>query len=341
MKAAIVEARGRLVVRDVPEPKIGEYDCLCESLYGATCSGTDVHLIEGDFMPFEYSYPMILGHESIGRVLKVGSKVKAFHVGDLVTRVVNYAMDGLASFWGGFAERSLVSDHEAIKKETGREIGFSDGIHQVLPSDVDPAGATMVITWRETLSFLRRIGVSPGAAVLVIGSGGNGLSFANHARNFGAGSIVMVGSDARQDAARRVGATKLFSYKLKDVAKAIREAGFGPFDLILDAVGQVGQLDRVLSLLKPGGKVALYGVDDFGKVTINPGLTPGSFTFANPGYNEGEAHEAVVSYVQEGKLRAGDFCDLETIYPLEAIHDAFEAVRQRRAIKAVVKLVAK
>lgn len=340
MKAAIVEKPGRLVVRDVPEPKMGEYDCLCETLYGSTCSGTDVHLIENHCMPFEYSYPMILGHESIGRVLKVGSKVRAFRVGDIVTRVVNYSTDGLASFWGGFAERSLASDHEAIKRETGEEIGFSDGIHKVLPAGVDPAGATMVITWRETLSFLRRIGVAPGAAVLVIGSGGNGLSFANHARNFGAGSIVVVGSDARQATARRVGATALFSYKLDDVAGAIRDAGFGPFDLILDAVGQAGQLDRVLPLLKPDGRVAIYGVDDFGKVTINPSLAPGSFTFANLGYNEGESHDAVVSYVREGKLRAGDFCDLETIYPLEAIQEAFAAVRNRRAIKAVVKMFA-
>ncbi|MBN1555286.1 MAG: zinc-binding dehydrogenase [Phycisphaerae bacterium] len=338
MKAAVVESRGRLVVRDVPEPKMGEYDCLCETLYGATCSGTDVHLIENHSMPFEYSYPMILGHESIGRVLEVGAKVKQFRVGDLVTRVVNYSTDDLASFWGGFAERSLVSDHEVIKKETGREIGFSDGIHKVLPAEIDPAGATMVITWRETLSFLQRIGVAPGAAVLVIGSGGNGFSFANHARNFGAGKIVMIGSDSRREVARRVGAAALFSYKLDDVAGAIRDAGFGPFDLILDAVGQAGQIDRVLPLLKPGGQVAMYGVDDFGKVTINPSRAPGSFTFANPGYNEGEAHDAVVSFLREGKLRPGDFCDLETIYPLESIHDAFAAVRQRKAVKAVVRL---
>lgn len=337
MKAAIVESPGRLVVRDVPEPKMGEYECLCETLYGSTCSGTDVHLIEGHSMPFEYSYPMILGHESIGRVLKVGPKVENFRVGDVVTRVVNHSTDEIASFWGGFAEQSVIADHEAMKKD-GRKIGFFDGIHQVLPADIDPAGATMIITWRETLSFLRRIGVTAGQSVLVLGSGGNGLSFANHARNLGAETIVMVGSDSRKDAAGCVGVDAFFSYKLDDITEIIRDANNNPFDLILDTVGKIGQLDRVLSLLKPNGKAALYGVDDFGKVTINPSLAPGSFTYANPGYNEGEAHEAVVSYMQEGKLKPDDFLDLEMIYPLDAINDAFDAVRQRRAVKAVVKL---
>jgi D-arabinose 1-dehydrogenase-like Zn-dependent alcohol dehydrogenase len=338
MKAAVVENPGQLVVRDVPEPKMGEYDCLCETLYGSTCSGTDVHLMEGHSMPFEYSFPMILGHESIGRVLEVGSKVENFRVGDVVTRVVNHSTNEVKSFWGGFAERSLISDHEAMKKN-GQEFDlFFDGIHQVLPADVDLAGAPMIITWRETFSFINRIGISSGQSVLILGSGGNGLSFANHAMNLGAETVVMVGSDIRRNVASRVGVDSLFSYKLDNLVAAIEDAGLGPFDLILDAVGKAGQLDRVLSLLKPNEKIAIYGVDDFGKVTINPSLAPGSFTYANPGYNEGEAHDAVVAFLREGKLQPDHFLDLETIYPLESINDAFSAVRARRAVKAVVKL---
>jgi D-arabinose 1-dehydrogenase-like Zn-dependent alcohol dehydrogenase len=338
MKAAVVENPGKLVVRDVPEPKMGEYDCLCKTLYGSTCSGTDVHLMEGHSMPFEYSFPMILGHESIGRVLEVGSKVENFRVGDIVTRVVNHSTDEVKSFWGGFAERSLISDHEAMKKN-GKDFNmFFDGIHQVLPADIDLAGAPMIITWRETFSFINRIGISSGQSILVLGSGGNGLSFGNHAKNLGAETVIMVGSDARRDMASRVGVDKLISYKLDNLVEAIGDTGFGPFDLILDAVGKTGQLDRVLPLLKPNGKITIYGVDDFGKVTINPSLAPGSFTYANPGYNEGEAHDTVVTFQREGKLQPGHFLDLDTIYPLESINNAFDTVRARRAVKAVVKL---
>ena len=51
MKAAIVEKPDVLVVRDVPMPEMGDYFALCEILWGATCSGTDMHIIEGRF-PF-------------------------------------------------------------------------------------------------------------------------------------------------------------------------------------------------------------------------------------------------------------------------------------------------
>ena len=67
MKAAIVERPGELSVREVAEPVMGDYDCLCENLYGATCSGTDLHLIQGRAMPFPVRYPLMLGHETIGR----------------------------------------------------------------------------------------------------------------------------------------------------------------------------------------------------------------------------------------------------------------------------------
>ncbi len=337
MKAAVVESPGKLVVREAPEPQVGEYECLCETLFGATCSGTDVHLIDGHPMPFAYSHPLMLGHESVGRVLEVGTKVENFRVGDIVTRVFNHPTEDLAAFWGGFAERSLVADHEAMKK-AGQTVGFRDGIHQALPPDIDPAEGTIVITWRETLSFMRRIGVEPGQAVLILGSGGNGLSFANHARNFGAGGIVMVGADSRRLDAERVGVSALFSYKLDDLAQALQDASVGPFDLIIDAVGKVDQLDRVLGLLKSDGRVTIYGADDFGKVTVTPTRAPGCFTYVNRGYNEGEAHETVVSLMQEGRLRAKDHCDLETVYPLDQINAAFDAVRQRRAVKAIVKV---
>ena len=49
MKAAVVEKPGVLSVRDVPEPVRGPYDCLCEILYGATCTATDLHIIAGTF----------------------------------------------------------------------------------------------------------------------------------------------------------------------------------------------------------------------------------------------------------------------------------------------------
>jgi D-arabinose 1-dehydrogenase-like Zn-dependent alcohol dehydrogenase len=336
MKAAVAEEPGKLVVREVPEPVMGEYDCLCAGLYGATCSGTDLHLLNGHPL-FGIQFPTILGHESIGRVVACGSKVRNFHVGDLVTRLVNRATPDLRVHWGGYAERGLVQDWQAMG-EDGVTPEFTPGIHWVLPPHFDPAASTMVITWRETFSFITRIGVRPGDKVLVIGTGGNGLSFTNHAANLLAGTVCAVGSPQREPAARRVGATHFVSYKEDDVAAAARAQGLGDFDLILDAVGKVGQLDRCLPLLRARGTAAVYGIDDYGKVTLTPTKAAGGFTFASYGYAEGDTHAYIVRFIQQGLLDARSFCDLDRTFPLEQINAAFAAVKAREVIKAVVKL---
>ena len=73
MKAVVLERPGVLSIQDFPVPRPGEYQVLCELLYGATCSGTDLHLIDNTF-PWPVQYPGILGHESIGAWLRSGPR---------------------------------------------------------------------------------------------------------------------------------------------------------------------------------------------------------------------------------------------------------------------------
>ncbi len=105
MKAAVIEEPGLLSVHDIPMPQPGAYEVLCELLFGATCTGTDLHLINYD-PPFcgWINLPAIPGHESIGRVVETGPKVRNFKTGDLLTRVGAPASAGLDAAWGGFAE---------------------------------------------------------------------------------------------------------------------------------------------------------------------------------------------------------------------------------------------
>ncbi len=338
MKAAIVENPNTLVVRDIPIPEVGEYDALCRLLYGATCSGTDRHIIAGTF-PFGVEYPTLLGHESIGRVVQIGPKVRNFKVGDLVTRVGCPAVGGYHVNWGGFAEYGIARDHWAMKEDR-RPLDQWDRyrVNQVIPSDFDPAGATMIITWRETLSYISRLGVNPGDKVLIIGSGGNGLSFTAHAKNSGAAYVALVGSIVRQDQARKIGTDGCLDYKNPQLRNSLKEICPDGFDIMIDAVGKAGQIDRVLPCLKPGGKIGIYGIDDFFKYTITPNLAPGTFTFCNYGYDEEETHTRVVQMIREKKLRAEDFCDLTNTFDLDQITHAFDALGRRQMVKAIVKL---
>lgn len=338
MKAAVVEEPGVLAVHEVPMPEVGDYYALCEILYGATCSGTDLHIIKGLF-PFGVDYPTILGHESTGRVIEVGAKVRNLKVGDVISRVGTPPVGGYSSTWGGFSQFGLACDHWAAEEDgRPREEWYDDRRQQVVPPDIDPAHATMIITWRETFSYITRMGVGGGASLLLIGSGGNGLSFAAHGANLGCSHIVIIGNPQREKVGQAAGATDYFSYNAEDVHTAIRETYPQSFDFIIDTVGKQGLLDAALGHVKDGGTVGIYGVDDYGSCMLNPVNAGGSFTYSGRGYDEAEVHDQVVAFMQQGKLDASLWLGLENPFRLKEINQAFTAVEQRKFVKALVQI---
>jgi len=340
MKAAVVEKPGMLIVRDIPQPEPGEYDALCKLLYGATCTGTDQHIIHNR-LPWKTNYPVVLGHESVGRVIEVGAKVRHLKKGDLVIRVGTPPSPeiGLSISWGGFAEYGIAKDHRAMK-EDGLPAGQWQGYRNTLvaPPGIDPGAATMIITWRETLSYITRIGVGKGASVLILGSGGTALSYVSHAKNLGAARIAEIGNANREKTGRSAGVTDYFDYKAENLVEQAGKVCPGGFDFIIDSVGKAGQLDRALPLVKPGGTVGIYGIDDFLANTIRPVRARGTFTFYNGGYDEAETHDRVIEYVQKGALDASLWLDLAHPFDLDRINDAFDAIRDRKAVKALVRL---
>ncbi len=338
MKAAVIEQVGVLAVHDIPMPQVGEYDALCQLLYGATCSGTDLHLIHGRF-PSPLNYPTVLGHESVGRVVEVGSKVRNFAVGDTVTRVATLPVSGYDVNWGGFAEFGIACDHWAARADGRPE---SEWLrfrwNRLVPRSVEPAAATMFTTWRETLSYLLRMGFSAGASLLVLGSGGVGLSFVAQAANLDASTIAMTGSKEREAIARAAGASEYLDYRSEDLQTVVNDTCPEGFDFIVDAVGKEGMLDAALPWLKDGGTAAIYGIDDYHACTVNPSRARGSFTFSERGYDEAETHQQVSDLVLRGKLDASLWLDLDNPFPLDRINDAFTAIAERKVVKALVQL---
>lgn len=340
MSAAVVEAPGKLVLRRVPIPAVGEYDALCEMAFGATCTGTDLHLIDGVF-PWPPVYPAILGHESVGRVVRTGSKVRNFKAGDLVTRVgcPPLPREGLDVCWGGFVEYGIARDHWQMRKD-GLPSGAWNGyrVNQVVPPEVDPAAATMLITWRETFSYISRMGLAGGAALLVVGSGGNGLSLMQHAANLGAQPRGMVGSQSRRAAALRAGAEFYLDFRSptwKQEAAAICPQGF---DFVIDALGRKESAQAALEQVRRGGGFGVYGVDDIGQPLLDPFKARGPFRWTPNEYDEAEAHSAVVDFLLSGKLDASLWMDLQHPLPLEQIAEAYTRLRRKEHIKVLIQL---
>ena len=340
MKAAVIESPGIVTVKDIRAPEMGEYDALCEILYGATCSGTDLHLMHGRF-PWPVDYPTVLGHESIGRIIKLGGKVRNLNLGDLVTRVGTVAApeSEYAVNWGGFAQFGIARDYRAMKEDGIDESHWSGfRVNQVIPPHFDPAASTMIITWRETLSYVKRMGILPGASVLVAGSGGNGLSMIAHAVNLGASSVAAIGSYQRQKEATALGAVDYFDYRVENLKEAISGKYPEGFDFIIDAVGKQGQMDLLLPLVKSGGKVGVYGIDDFHSYTFSLSSISNTFTFFCGGYDEEEAHDSVVDYMERGLLKADVWFNAKHPYLLENINEAYSELKDRKAVKALIKI---
>jgi threonine dehydrogenase-like Zn-dependent dehydrogenase len=197
----------------------------------------------------------------------------------------------------------------------------------------------MMITWRETYSYVKRMGIDDGARVLVIGTGGNGLAFCAHARNRGAAHIAAVGSAARLEVAGKAGAHTALDYRSASVEQDIANDGAG-YDYVIDAVGTRGSLRPALPALASNGTIGIYGIEDRGEVHIDPTRVPGTFTVYQGHYDEAEVHEEVLEMFLDGRLDASLWLDLDHPYALDRIGAAYEMLKRREAVKALIKLSA-
>ena len=202
MKAAVLREYGKLSVEEVPEIVPGDYDCLVQIVACGICNGTDSKLYHGQFPPHGQP-PSIIGHESVGRVIKVGPKVRNFAVGDMVYRpIARYDRPGntcdLGFAWGGFAERGIITDGRAIVEDNpGTEMEYWWPFHRTYPADIPAEDAIIMITLMETWSWLgavRReqedqpdaVGLGPGRPLdgrLRAGDGRAGPDRGRHFRN--------------------------------------------------------------------------------------------------------------------------------------------------------------
>lgn len=339
MRALAVTSPGRSEVINVPRPEPGPFDALCRVTYATICAGTDTHVIEGTFGP--RTYPLVLGHESIGEVVAVGPRVSAFGIGDHVARVsLPAASDGTFDVaWGGMAEYVLARDHAAMAAAGLPEQDWSGHrVNQVIPGGLMPAALEpMFVTWRETLSFARRAGAARAGRVLLVGSGASALSLAAMAHVIGPAEVTLVGSSARLGLASRVGVDTTLDYtdgaRVEDWVEQNRDS----VDLVVDAIGRPRTLDRFLPVLRPGGTIAVYGLDDVEHYSLNP-LRAGSFVFYNDGYDEAESHAEIIELVRAGAIDASCWIDTSTIFTWANIHDAYRAAREGRILKPVIDL---
>lgn len=244
-----------------------ERDVQIEILYCGICH-SDLHLVRNewsDAMPTVY--PIVPGHEIIGRVTNVGSAVTKYKAGDLVgvgclvdaDRSCPACQSGLEQFCPQVTFTYASPDRHLGGVTYG---GYSDSVvvdeHFVLhvPPVLDSAGAApLLCAGITTYSPMRHWGVAAGKKVGVVGLGGLGHMGVKFARAFGAHVVVFTTSPGKKDDALRLGAHEVVVSR--DASEMQKHAG--SFDFILDTVAADHDVNAYLNLLRIDGTVALVG----------------------------------------------------------------------------------
>ncbi|HYB21963.1 MAG TPA: zinc-binding dehydrogenase [Thermodesulfobacteriota bacterium] len=347
MKAAVIVRPGQLEIRDIPVPEIQDYQVFVEQLACGICTGTDWKLLEGHFKGFN-TYPAVLGHEAVGRVTKMGKKVRYFEIGDLVLRPGLETIGGgtsLYSGWGAFAEYGVAGDGRAMI-EDGKvrpEDGWNDIYlsQQKIPKEMDPAHGTMLITFKEVLSAIYRFGMRPNASLMIFGMGPVGLSFVRFTKILGLGPIIACDMEsARLDLAREMGADECLDVrntKPEAWAKARFPEGL---DFIVDAVGITDLLNQAMNIIKFNGSICAYGISPRSQMNLvwENGPYNWKLHFLQwPTFQEESAtHHQILNWIQMGVLDAGKF--VTHVLPLDRLQEGLNLVRERKALKAVINL---
>lgn len=344
MRAALVPEPGRVELVSVPEPNYGEYEALVEILTCSICSGTDTHIVYDQF-PWR-AYPCILGHESIGRVVAVGEKVRNLKLGELVLRPVcvrsGEQLGGYNSMFGGFADWGIVADAAAIVADTPRgrppkvpQFGYAQ---QVVPADFDPDLAGAFITFKETLSFLQRLGVQAGRSVLILGSGTVGLSFTNAAKLIGAYPVIVTGRRPEPlEAACRYGADVAINVTEVNLVDAVRAATGGEgAAYAVEAVGDWDVLQNGIRALANYGQLGIYGVPATRQTMMDWSGTPGNWSLRFVQPKEEEVHDQVLSQMRLGLVDVGQM--ISHTLPFAELNHGLDLVRQKQASKVVLRM---
>jgi alcohol dehydrogenase (NADP+) len=213
-------------------------------------------------------FPCVPGHEIIGRVVEVGSGVSRHAVGDLVgvgcfvdsCRTCGSCRDGLENYceagvrmtYGSFEADGTTPTYGGYSTQ----IVVTEDFVLRIPASLDPVGAApLLCAGITTYSPLRHVGVTKGTRVAVMGLGGLGHMGVKLAASFGAEVTVLSHSPSKKTDALRLGAHEFVVTRGPEALAPLA----GRFDVVLDTVSAVHDVNGPLTCLKRDGTLILVG----------------------------------------------------------------------------------
>jgi NADPH:quinone reductase-like Zn-dependent oxidoreductase len=240
MRAFVVdkyEKKGALRLADLPDPLLGDDDVLVQ-IHATAVNLLDAKIRDGDFKAFlPYKPPFVLGHDLAGTIVRVGSKVREFKLGDAVYGRPRDLQTGT------FADSIAVKAADLAPKPGNLSMEEASSLPLV--------GLT---AWQALVEVGK---LKPGQKVFIqAGSGGVGTFAIQLAKHLGA-TVATTTSAKNADLVRQLGADVVIDYKTQDF-----ETVLSGYDLVLNSQDAT-TLEKSLRVLKPGGlAISISGPPD-------------------------------------------------------------------------------
>jgi len=315
---------------------VGAQDVLVDIEYCGICH-SDIHLARNEWAGFfPAMYPMVPGHEIVGRVSQVGDKVSKFKIGDAVgigcfvdscrecqpckSGIEQYCMQGAAYTYGGVEMDKVTPTFGGYSKNYVIDENYACKINH----DGDLAAfAPLMCAGITTYSPMRHFNVGPGQKVGVVGLGGLGHMGVKLAKAMGADVTVFSTSPSKEADAKKLGATGFIVSSDADAMAAVA----GTFNFILDTVSADHDINPYLTALGVGGALAVVGLPHQPATVHHAALIMGNKQLAGSLIGGIPETQEMLDFCSKHNVTA----DIELISP-DKINEAYD-----RTVKADVR----
>ena len=343
MNAAVLHRPGDVRLEQVRVPEPGPDEVLVRVRAVGVC-GSDVHYYkEGRIGRYVVEKPLILGHESAGEVVALGSRVSHIAVGARVALEPGVPCRRCRFCMGGRYNLCPDVTFMATPPVDGAFVEYiawpADFVYP-LPDNLDYAAGALMEPLAVGMHAVRRARLVPGWTVLVMGGGPIGQLALVAAHAAGAGQTILADlEDRRLEVASRLGADITINPGRGSVSDAVSAAtgGEGP-DLVIEAAGTAATVRQSIELVRRGGVIVWIGLpsEDPCEVSALQAIDKevdilGIFRYAN-------VYPDAIRLAASGKINLAPLVTHR--FPLEEARRALDTVAEQRssAVKVLVEV---
>jgi 3-hydroxyethyl bacteriochlorophyllide a dehydrogenase len=341
-KAIVFEKVNKVAIKKIKLPECGPSEIVCETVYTFVSPGTELRVLGGNYVSAK-DFPLIPGYSVIARVIELGSEVKGFRAGDLISGRNPRAVPGINSKWGGQASAHVYTT-----------IGEYRPV--LLPHNAEPLDYVIAEVAAISSRGVEAANPVAGETAIVIGQGLIGAFSAAWLMDRGCRVIVCDVNNERLQKASERGISEFVNMSAPDAMERLSVICNGGADIVVESSGTATGALTAYKLLrkKPQAYGADYKVEPIAfyhndwprlimqanyieKISIDPfGFMPGEgVTILAPKDRGVEDRQKVIEAIRCGRIKASDFID--AVLPFEQAAEGYAGLQKQQYFSVVYK----